>query len=125
MGKNMININDINNFLTPELCEDAGIIVINISDKSLDLGAMNLDYIKVKNVIKTIESDFKLQVSLKQITSLEWETWFENTHATSVETIQKSSIQNQERMKAPGQRVDWPPNPSPKRSLPKRCASDR
>ena len=41
----MIDINEINNFLTPELCEDEGIIVINISDKSLDLGAMNLDYI--------------------------------------------------------------------------------
>ena len=91
----MININDINNFLTPELCEDAGIIVINISDQSLDLGAMNLDYIKVKNVVNTIESEFKLQVSLKQITSLEWETWFENNHATSVEKIQKSSLQNQ------------------------------
>ena len=92
----MIDINQINNFLTPELCEDAGIIVINISDKSLDLGAMNLDYIKVKNVIKTIESEYKLQVSLKQITSLEWETWFENNHATSVETIQKGSNQNQD-----------------------------
>ena len=91
----MVDINEINNFLNPELCEDAGIIVINISDKSLDLGAMNLDYIKVKNVIKTIESEYKLQVSLKQITSLEWETWFENTHATSVESIQKSSIKNQ------------------------------
>ena len=92
----MIDINQINNFLTPELCEDAGIIVINISDESLDLGAMNLDYIKVKNVIKTIESEYKLQVSLKQITSLEWETWFENNHATSVETIQKGSILNQD-----------------------------
>ena len=92
----MIDINQINNFLTPELCEDAGIIVINISDESLDLGAMNLDYIKVKNVIKTIESEYKLQVSLKQITSLEWETWFENNHATSVETIQKGSNQNQD-----------------------------
>ena len=91
----MIDINEINNFLTPELCEDAGIIVINISDQSLDLGAMNLDYIKVKNVVNTIESEFKLQVSLKQITSLEWETWFENNHATSVEKIQKSSLQNQ------------------------------
>ena len=91
----MIDINEINNFLTPELCEDAGIIVINISDQSLDLGAMNLDYIKVRNVVNTIESEFKLQVSLKQITSLEWETWFENNHATSVEKIQKSSIQNQ------------------------------
>ncbi len=91
----MIDINEINNFLTPELCEDAGIIVINISDQSLDLGAMNLDYIKVKNLVNTIESEFKLQVSLKQITSLEWETWFENNHATSVEKIQKSSLQNQ------------------------------
>ena len=91
----MIDINEISNFLTPELCEDAGIIVISISDESLDLGAMNLDYIKVKNVIKTIESEYNLQVSLKQITSLEWETWFENTHATSVESIQKSSIKNQ------------------------------
>ena len=91
----MFDINEINNYLTPELCEDAGIIVINMSDRSLNLGAMNLDYIKVKNVIKTIENEYNLQVSLKQITSLEWETWFENTHATSVESIQKSSIQNQ------------------------------
>ena len=91
----MIDINEINNFLTPEVCEDAGIIVINVSDQSLDLGAMNLDYIKVKNLVNTIESEFKLQVSLKQITSLEWETWFENNHATSVEKIQKSSLQNQ------------------------------
>ena len=91
----MIDINEINKFLTPELCEDAGIIVINISDQSLDLGAMNLDYIKVKNLVNTIENEFKLQVSLKQITSLEWENWFENNHATSVEKIQKSSLQNQ------------------------------
>ena len=91
----MLNINDINNFLTPELCEDAGIIVIEIGEETLDLGAMNLDYIKVKKVIKTIESEYNLKVSLKQITSLEWETWFENNHDTSVERIQKSSIQNQ------------------------------
>ena len=92
----MFETNAINDFLTPELCEDAGIIVIGISEKSLDLGAMNLDYIKVKNVIKTIENEYNLQVSIKQITSLEWETWFENTHSTSVENIQKTSIQNQD-----------------------------
>ena len=66
-----------------------------IRDGTLDLGAMNLDYIKVKKVIKTVESEYNLQVSLKQITSLEWETWFENNHSTSVEKIQKSSVQNQ------------------------------
>ena len=39
---------DINNFLSPELCEDAGIIVIDQSGSTLELGAMNLNYIKVK-----------------------------------------------------------------------------
>ena len=91
----MIETTEISKFLTPELCEDAGIIVIKISDETLDLGAMNLDYIKVKKVIKTIENEYSLKVSLKQITSLEWETWFENNHATSVEKIQKNSAQNQ------------------------------
>ena len=91
----MIDTSEINKFLTPELCEDAGIIVIEIGDETLDLGAMNLDYIKVKKVINTIESEYNLKVSLKQITSLEWETWFENNHHTSVEKIQKSSTQNQ------------------------------
>ncbi len=91
----MIDKDEITKFLTPELCEDAGIIVTNINDETLDLGAMNLDYIKVKNVIQTIENKYNLNVSLKQITSLEWENWFENTHAISVETIQKNSSQNQ------------------------------
>ncbi len=86
---------DIRSFLTAELCEDAGIIIIDIDENTLSLGAMNLDYIKVKKVINTIESNYNLEVSLKQITSLEWETWFENTHAISVETIQKKSLSNQ------------------------------
>ena len=86
---------DINDFLTPELCEDAGIILIDVENGILNLGAMNLDYIKVKNVINTIESQFNLKVSLKQITSLEWETWFENTHSVSVETIQKNLYQKE------------------------------
>ncbi len=89
---NKIHNNEVIEFLTPELCEDAGIIVIDIDDGILNLGAMNLDYIKVKKTIDTIENQFNLEVRLKQITSLEWETWFENTHSTSVETIQKNSI---------------------------------
>ena len=91
---------DISDFLTPELCEDAGIIFIDIENGILNLGAMNLDYIKVKNVINTIESQFNLKVNLKQITSLEWETWFENTHSVSVETIQKNLYQ-----KAPQEKI--------------------
>jgi len=85
---------DINDFLTPELCEDAGIIVIEIEEDTLMLGAMNLAYIKVKEVINTIEREFSLKVSLKQITSLEWETWFENTHSVSVESIQRKTTKD-------------------------------
>ncbi len=87
----MVAISDLSEFLTPELCEDAGIIVIDIDNEEINLGAMNLDYVKVKQVIKKIEKEFELNVTLKQITSLEWETWFENTHSVSVETLQKNS----------------------------------
>ena len=90
-GDNLIKDQSVREFLTPELCEDAGIIVMGIKENILSLGAMNLSYIKVKKVINTIEGKFNLKVSLKQITSLEWETWFENTHAISVQTIQKKS----------------------------------
>ena len=90
-GDNLIDNCGVRDFLNPELCEDAGIIVMGITENTLNLGAMNLSYIKVKKVINTIEDKFNLKVSLKQITSLEWETWFENTHAISVQTIQKKS----------------------------------
>ena len=91
----VVEESEIKKFLSPEVCEDAGIIVIDIKDKILNLGAMNLDYIKVKKVINNIENKFDLKVSLKQITSIEWETWFENTHSVSVESIQKNNIQNE------------------------------
>ncbi len=91
---NIFTYQEINEFLSPELCEEAGIIVIEITENSIELGAMNLDYVKVKKVIISLEKEFNLEVNLKQITSLEWETWFENAHSTSVETIQKNTIQN-------------------------------
>ena len=89
--QNIVLNKEIYEFLTPEICEDAGIIIIDLTDNKINLGAMNLNYIKVKKVIKNLESEFNLEVSIKQITSLEWETWFENTHSLTVETIQKSN----------------------------------
>ena len=85
---------NIKEYLSPELCEEAGIIIIEMNENTLDLGAMNLNYIKVKKVIKALESQFELKVTVKQITSLEWETWFENTHSVSVESLQKKSNLN-------------------------------
>ncbi len=84
-----MQLDDIESFLTPELCEEAGIITINVDDELIDLGAMNPDYVKVKQVVKKIKNDFQLQVNLKQITSLEWENWFESVQSKGTNKSQK------------------------------------
>ena len=81
----------IYNFLTLEKCEDAGLIIEDFKDNILNLGAMNLGYIKVKKLIKELEDKFEIEIKIKQITSLEWESWFEQNYSTSVENIQKKS----------------------------------
>ncbi len=86
---------NIQNFLTPQLCEEAGIITINLEEELIDLGAMNPDYIKVKQVVKKIKSEFQLQVNLKQITSLEWEKWFEIMQSQTGKSNQKAFTNNQ------------------------------
>ena len=82
---------NIYNFLTLEKCEDAGLIIEDFKDNILNLGAMNLGYIKVKKLIKELEDKFEIKIKIKQITSLEWESWFEQNYSTSVENIQKKS----------------------------------
>ena len=74
---------NIKNFLTPKLFEDAGITLINYSEEGIELGAMNPDYIEVKKVVHTIKSEFNLAVTLKQVTLDEWEKWFESNHSQS------------------------------------------
>ena len=68
----------IKKFLTPELCENAGIIVQDLTSESINIGAMNPEYTEVKKVIRKIKSDFHLNVDLKQITSIEWEKFFKD-----------------------------------------------
>ena len=85
---------NIYNFLTLEKCEDAGLIIEDFKDNILNLGAMNLGYIKVKKLIKELEDKFEVEIKIKQITSLEWESWFEQNYSTSVENIQKQSTSN-------------------------------
>jgi len=83
---------NIDSFFTPELCEDAGIVVINIADGIIELGAMNPDYIKVKKVVKKIKWEFELEVDLKQITSIEWEKWSETKNQKSDQSIKRDLI---------------------------------
>ena len=75
-------------FLTPALCEDAGIVLNDVTDASVYIGAMNPDYIKVKEVIEKIEFEFQLKVDIEQITSTEWERSFQDKLLKSKESSQ-------------------------------------
>ncbi len=89
-----MNQNNLNNLLTPAICEDAGIVVSNVTDDSIYIGAMNPDYIKVKEVIKKIESEYHLKVEVNQITTMEWEQSFQDQLLQSVESSQLNSQNN-------------------------------
>jgi len=43
--------------LTPSVCEDAGLMPIDIAESLIQLGAMNPDYSKVREVIKQIRNN--------------------------------------------------------------------
>ena len=89
-----MNQNTLNKFLTPETCEAAGIVVSNVTDESIYIGAMNPDYSKVKEVIKKIESEYRLKVEVNQITTKEWEQSFQDQVLQSVESNKLNSHNN-------------------------------
>ena len=66
--------------LNNSVCEDAGIIPVSIEMGIIEIGAMNPDFIRVKEVISDIKRRFNVEVILKQITSSEWEEWLKITH---------------------------------------------
>ena len=70
-----IIIGDIQKSLNNRVCEDAGIIPVSIEFGVIEIGAMNPDFIRVKEVISDIKRRFNVEVVLKQITSSEWEEW--------------------------------------------------
>ncbi len=86
--------NNLKEFLTPKLCEDAGIVVNNVTDTTIQIGAMNPDYGKVKEVTKQLESEYQLNVDIKQITTMEWERSFQDQLLQSAESSQFNSNKN-------------------------------
>jgi len=89
-----MNQNTLNKFITPETCEDAGIVVSNVTDDAIYIGAMNPDYSKVKEVIKKIEAEYHLKVEVNQITTMQWEQSFQDQLLQSVESSQPNSQNN-------------------------------
>ncbi len=86
-----MNQKTLNKFITPKTCEDAGIVVSDVTDDAIYIGAMNPDYSKVKEVIKKIEAEYHLKVEVNQITTMEWEQSFQDQLLQSVESSQSNS----------------------------------
>ena len=85
-------VNDIQKSLNNKVCEDAGIIPVSIEKGIIEIGAMNPDFIRVKEVISDIKRRFNVEVILKQITASEWEEWFENN--SSISTTDENNLNN-------------------------------
>ena len=86
MGNTKSVVRDIELMLNNSLCEDAGIIPLSIEEGLIEIGAMNPEYIRVKEVISELKRRFNVEVVLKQITSSEWEEWMENNPLNSIKS---------------------------------------
>ena len=93
MVNNEFTVNDIQESLNNKVCEDAGIIPVSIEKGIIEIGAMNPDFIRVKEVISDIKRRFNVEVILKQITSSEWEEWFENN--SLIESTDENQFKNE------------------------------
>ena len=86
---------NIQKLLNNNTCEDAGIIPVSIEKGIIEIGAMNPDFIRVKEVVSDIKREFNVEVILKQITSSEWEEWFDNNNLnTNKVLIEDQNHQN-------------------------------
>jgi len=70
--------------LSKEVCEELGILPIRISEDEIILGAMNPQMLALTEFCDSVMKKTGLNVVAKQITSEEWEKWFENTDADSL-----------------------------------------
>ena len=71
------DINDLkvnlDNYVSYSIRENLGIIVLSFSEKEIVIGAMNPNYVKVLDFVNKLESEIKIKVKTKQISSDEWE----------------------------------------------------
>ena len=96
--KSIRDINDLkvnlDNYVSYSIRESLGIIVLSFSEKEIVIGAMNPNYIKVLEFVNNLESEIKIKVKTKQISSDEWEQ--KNiSHDKSIQFSTDSIIQTQ------------------------------
>ena len=63
----------LDDYVSNSIRESLGIIVLSFSEKEIVIGAMNPNYVKVIEFVNKLESEIKIKVKTKQISSDEWE----------------------------------------------------
>ena len=63
----------LDDYVSNAIRESLGIIVLSFSEKEIVIGAMNPNYVKVVEFVNQLESEIKIKVKTKQISSDEWE----------------------------------------------------
>ena len=75
--KSTRDINDIkanlDNYVSYSIRESLGIIILSFNEEEIVIGAMNPNYVKVVEFLNRLESEIKIKVTTKQISSDEWE----------------------------------------------------
>ena len=75
------SINDdisVKEYLDNSLCRDAGIIPLVVNGKNVKLGAMNPMFSEVHKISQRLKSFYGVNVLVEQISTEEWEIWFDN-----------------------------------------------
>ncbi len=65
-------------YLDNSLCRDAGIIPLVVDSKNVKLGAMNPMFSEVHKISQKLKSFYGVNVLVEQISTEEWEKWFDN-----------------------------------------------
>ena len=68
----------MDHFLNKQICEKLGVLPRVWTKDRIVIGAMNTDYIEVLRLHQAIQSGLGIPTDLEQITSDDWEKWFES-----------------------------------------------
>ena len=97
-GNNQI-ISSINSYVSDQLKDSLGIVVLSVNNNAIEIGAINPEYDKLKDFVKDIEKKFSKIVSIKQISSDEWRSILKNENHQEI--VEGFAIKNGDKVKLP------------------------
>lgn len=86
---------ELEDYLSKGVCEKLGILPKEWSNNKIVIGAMNTEYSEVVKLKKKIEDELSMPTEIEQITSDDWEKWFEgNASLIGLEQYMNKKIES-------------------------------